>query len=377
MKQSLVEARAVALEEHGAFERVRMAPTVSVLTRRRWAMTLFVLSSASLLIALFSLHFGTESIGPMKAISILWQTFRDGGMTVESADPTAVILLQLRLPRVLLAFLVGGCLAAVGTALQAMLRNPLADPYVLGISSGAALGAALAILLGLEASLLAFSTLPLCAFGGGLLALAIVYRVATSSGALPVQSLLLAGVILNAIFSALIMFATSMMSPSRSFAITSWLMGTLTAPSYPALAILAMYVTGGGLMLLGQARALNVLTLGEESAKSLGVEVEKVKKTIFIVSALLTGAVVSASGLIGFIGMMVPHAVRMLVGPDHRILLPASVLAGGAFLTAADAVARSVLAPSEIPVGVITALVGGPCFLYFLVYRKGGLSFSW
>jgi iron complex transport system permease protein len=377
MKQFLVEPRAVALEERGVFERVRMAPTVSVLTRRRWAMTLFVLSSASLLIALFSLHFGTESIGPMQAISILWQTFRAGGMAVESADPTVVILLQLRLPRVLLAFLVGGCLAAVGTALQAMLRNPLADPYVLGISSGAALGAALAILLGLEASLLAFSTLPLCAFGGGLLALAIVYRVATSSGALPVQSLLLAGVILNAIFSALIMFATSMMSPSRSFAITSWLMGTLTAPSYPALAILAMYVTGGGLMLLGQARALNVLTLGEESAKSLGVEVERVKKTIFIVSALLTGAVVSASGLIGFIGMMVPHAVRMLVGPDHRILLPASVLAGGAFLTAADAVARSVLAPSEIPVGVITALVGGPCFLYFLVYRKGGLSFSW
>jgi iron complex transport system permease protein len=377
MKQFLVEPRAVALEERGVFERVRMAPTVSVLTRRRWAMTLLVLSSASLLIALFSLHFGTESIGPMQAISILWQTFRAGGMAVESADPTAVILLQLRLPRVLLAFLVGGCLAAVGTALQAMLRNPLADPYVLGISSGAALGAALAILLGLEASLLAFSTLPLCAFGGGLLALAIVYRVATSSGALPVQSLLLAGVILNAIFSALIMFATSMMSPSRSFAITSWLMGTLTAPSYPALAILAMYVTGGGLMLLGQARALNVLTLGEESAKSLGVEVEKVKKTIFIVSALLTGAVASASGLIGFIGMMVPHAVRMLVGPDHRILLPASVLAGGAFLTAADAVARSVLAPSEIPVGVITALVGGPCFLYLLVYRKGGLSFSW
>jgi iron complex transport system permease protein len=376
MKQTLVEPRAMALEERGAFERVHMVRTVSILTRRRWAMTLFVLSSASLLVALFSLHFGTESIGPMQAISILWQTFRDGGMALEPADPTAVILLQLRLPRVLLAFLVGGCLAAVGTALQAMLRNPLADPYVLGISSGAALGAALAILLGLEASLLAFSTLPLCAFGGGLLALAIVYRVATSSGALPVQSLLLAGVILNAIFSALIMFATFMMSPSRSFAITSWLMGTLTAPTYPALAILTMYVTGGGLMLLGQARALNVLTLGEESAKSLGVDVERVKKTIFIVSALLTGAVVSASGLIGFIGMMVPHAVRMLVGPDHRILLPASVLAGGAFLTAADAVARSILAPSEIPVGVITALVGGPCFLYFLVCRKGTL-FSW
>lgn len=377
MKRSLLEPQGVAMEEGGAIERVCMAPAVSVLTRRRWAMTLLVLAAGSLLVSLFSLHFGTESIGPMQAISILWQTFRDGGTRLESADPTAVILLQLRLPRVLLAFIVGGCLAAVGTALQAMLRNPLADPYVLGISSGAALGAALAILLGLEASLLAFSTLPLCAFGGGLLALAIVYRVAMSSGALPVQTLLLAGVILNAIFSALIMFVTSMMSPTRSFAMTGWLMGTLTAPGYPALAILAIYVTGGGLVLLGQARALNLLTLGEESAKSLGIEVERVKRTIFVVSALLTGAVVSVSGLIGFIGMMVPHAVRMLVGPDHRVLLPASVLVGGAFLTAADAVARSVLAPSEIPVGVITALVGGPCFLYFLICRKSGLSFSW
>lgn len=377
MKRSLLEPQGVAMEEGGAIERVCMAPAVSVLTRRRWAMTLLVLAAGSLLVSLFSLHFGTESIGPMQAISILWQTFRDGGTRLESADPTAVILLQLRLPRVLLAFIVGGCLAAVGTALQAMLRNPLADPYVLGISSGAALGAALAILLGLEASLLAFSTLPLCAFGGGLLALAIVYRVAMSSGALPVQTLLLAGVILNAIFSALIMFVTSMMSPTRSFAMTGWLMGTLTAPGYPALAILAIYVMGGGLVLLGQARALNLLTLGEESAKSLGIEVERVKRTIFVVSALLTGAVVSVSGLIGFIGMMVPHAVRMLVGPDHRVLLPASVLVGGAFLTAADAVARSVLAPSEIPVGVITALVGGPCFLYFLICRKGGLFFSW
>ncbi len=377
MKRFPVEPQAVAMDERGPIERVRMAPAVSVLTRRRWAMTLLALAAVSLLVALFSLHFGTESIGPGQAISILWQTFGGSGTSLQSADPTAVILLYLRLPRVLLAFIVGGCLAAVGTALQAMLRNPLADPYVLGISSGAALGAALALLLGLEAPFLAFSTLPLCAFGGGLLALAVVYRVAISSGAVPVQTLLLAGVILNAIFSALIMFVTSIMSPTRSFAMTGWLMGTLTAPGYPALATLGMYVTGGGLVLLGQARALNLLTLGEESAKSLGIEVEKVKRTIFVVSALLTGAVVSVSGLIGFIGMMVPHAVRMLVGPDHRVLLPASVLVGGAFLTAADAVARSVLAPSEIPVGVITALVGGPCFLYLLIGRKRRPSFGW
>ncbi|MEP6888282.1 MAG: iron chelate uptake ABC transporter family permease subunit, partial [Nitrospirales bacterium] len=153
MKRFLVEPQAMAMEERGAIERVRMAPTLSVLTRRRWAMTLLVLSVVSLLVGLFSLHFGTESIGPMQAISILWQTFRDGGTSLESADPTAVILLHLRLPRVLLAFIVGGCLAAVGTALQAMLRNPLADPYVLGISGGAAVGALGAMLAGLAGAL--------------------------------------------------------------------------------------------------------------------------------------------------------------------------------------------------------------------------------
>ena len=349
--------------------------TVPVLTRRRWMVTLLGLFCISVLVALFSLHVGTEPIGPWQALSIVAQFLREGGASIESADPSTVILLYLRLPRVLLAFLVGGCLAAVGTALQALLRNPLADPYILGISSGAAFGAALAVLLGLEASMVTFSTLPLCAFGGGLFALAIVYRIASSSGVLPVQTLLLAGVILNAIFAALIMFATSMMSPTRSFAMTNWLMGTLTAPTYPVLTILLVYVVVGGWVLFRQARALNLLTLGEDSAKSLGIDVEALKRIIFIVSALLTGAVVSVSGLIGFVGMMVPHAVRMFVGPDHRLLLPASVLIGGAFLTAADAAARTLLAPTEMPVGVITALVGGPCFLYFLVSRKRGLSF--
>jgi len=228
--------------------------------------------------------------------------------------------------------------------------------------------------VGFGKTVLALSAISFCAFLGGLSSLIVVYRIALSYGHLPIHTLLLAGVILNAIFSALIMFITSTMNPNRSFGMMSWLMGTLTAPDYPALIVLTVYLSVGGLILFMQTRALNIMTLGEESARSLGVEVERVKKTVFFTSALLSGAVVSVSGLIGFVGMVIPHAVRMLIGPDHRLLLPASALVGGIFLLAADTAARTLLAPAEIPVGVITALAGGPFFIYLLMSRKGGLA---
>jgi iron complex transport system permease protein len=209
---------------------------------------------------------------------------------------------------------------------------------------------------------------------GGLLSVLVVYRIAASYGYLPVHTLLLAGVILNAIFSALVMFITSIMEPNRSFGMMSWLMGTLTAPGYPALLVLTCYLFVGTLVLFRQAPSLNLLTLGEEAARSLGVEVETVKKAVFFTSALLTGAVVSVSGMIGFVGMVIPHAVRMTLGADHRLLFPASALVGGMFLMAADTVARTLLAPGEIPVGIVTALVGGPFFIYLLMARRGGLT---
>lgn len=346
----------------------------SMLTAGRWVATMAALASASLLALIGCLQFGAEDIGFLESVHILAQVLRSGEASLESVGTAGVILLQVRLPRVLLGFMVGGCLAAVGVGLQALLRNPLADPYVLGVSSGAALGAACAILLGIGTTVLAFSTLPLFAFAGGMLSLFIVYRVAASYGRLPVHTLLLAGIILNAIFTALIMFATSMMDPNRSFGMMAWLMGTLTAPDYPALAVLGVYLAVGSLILFRKAQALNLLTLGEESARSLGVEVESVKKVVFVVSALLTGAVVSVSGMIGFIGMVVPHMVRLAIGADHRLLLPASALVGGTFLMAADTVARTLLAPAEIPVGVVTALAGGPVFIYLLMYRKAGLA---
>lgn len=340
----------------------------------RWLATLFALALASLGILVGCLGFGAEDIGVAEILSILRHVFREGWTGVDAAGPAGVILLQVRLPRVLLSFMVGGALAAVGVGLQALLRNPLADPYVLGISSGAALGAAVAILLGIGTTVLALSALPLCAFLGGLCSLLIVYRVAVSYGRLPVHTLLLAGVILNAMFSALIMFISSILDPNRAYGMMFWLMGNLSSPNYPTLAVLAAYLIAGGLVLIGQVRALNLLTLGEDSARALGVEVETVKKVVFVTAALLTGAVVSVSGLIGFVGLVVPHAVRLVIGPDHRLLLPASTLVGGAFLMGADTVARSLLAPAEIPVGVVTALAGGPVFMYLLLHRRGGLA---
>jgi iron complex transport system permease protein len=319
---------------------------------------------------LVCLGFGTESI----AYSQLWSILVGAIMGTESPgvlkDPAEVILLQVRLPRVLLAFFVGGSLAMVGVALQALLRNPLADPFIIGISSGAALGAAIALLFGVGFSVWSLSALPVYAFAGALLALLIMYRISISGHGFSIYTLLLAGVVLNAIFSAFIMFLTTVADPNRAFGMYAWLMGSLTGPDFSTLGILALYL-GIGLLVLGtQAQSLNLLTLGEETARSLGVEVERVKKLVFVAAALLTGAVVSFSGIIGFVGLIVPHAVRLVFSADHRLLLPVAGCVGGIFLMAADTVARTALSPGEFPVGVVTALVGGPVFLFLLTTRN-------
>ncbi len=378
--QTQSEARKAVVPASGAPVGEGAAPQcaapggLSRLSPTRWLLTVSALAAAAVLVLLICLQFGAERIGLAEEMRIVSLAVREGQAGIESAGAAGVILMQVRLPRVLLAFMVGGCLAAVGVGLQALLRNPLADPYVLGISSGAALGAGLAILFGLTGTALAFSALPLCAMAGGLLSVLVVYRIATAYGYLPIHTLLLAGVILNAVFSALVMFVTSIMEPNRSFGMMSWLMGTLTAPDYPAMLVLAGYLLVGLFVLFRQAASLNLLTLGEESARSLGVDVETVKKTVFFTSALLTGAVVSVSGMIGFVGMVIPHAMRLLTGADHRLLLPASALVGGVYLMAADTIARTLLAPAEIPVGVVTALAGGPFFIYLLTSRKGRLA---
>ncbi len=348
----------------------------AILSRSRLILILGLLSLTAVVVSLMCLHFGAQPIAYREMLRLLMgvmtadQTEADGG----SADITRTILLQIRLPRVLLGFVVGCSLASVGVVLQALLRNPLADPYVLGVSSGAALGAAVGVLCGAGTTFLAEAALPACGFAGGIMALVIVYRTATSSEHLPIHSLLLTGVILNAIFSALIMFITSILDPNRSYGMMAWLMGTLTSPTYSGLVGVLVYLSISLILLFRQMRALNILALGEDTARTLGIDTEQAKRSIFILTALVTGAVVSVSGMIGFIGMVVPHAVRLAIGADHRLLLPASALVGGIFLMGADAMARTVIAPTEIPVGIITALVGGPFFVYLLLWRKDRLA---
>ncbi len=354
-----------------AYEIDERAFEKATLTASRWVKVIGLLSATAVLSAIVSLHFGAQYIGLDDLFRVL---FSRAGDALPGSETTATILFQVRLPRVFLGFLVGCCLASVGVALQALLRNPLADPYVLGVSSGAALGVAIAVLVGVGTSMLAISALPLCGFAGGLIALAVVYRLAASYDRLPIYSVLLAGVILNAIFSALIMFVTSIMDPNRSFGMMIWIMGSLTAPAYPTLVVFSLYLLVGLVLLLKQVRVLNIMAFGEESARSLGIDTERTKRFIFLVSALMTGAVVSVSGMVGFIGMVVPHAVRLMFGADHRLLMPAAALVGGTFLMIADTFARTFFSPSEVPVGIMTALAGGPFFIYLLVWRKDRMS---
>jgi iron complex transport system permease protein len=344
-----------------------------VTSRRRW-LVLIGLLAASVVVILLCSSFGAAKISSRDLLAALLQLVMVGRTDGAVDETTGAILFQVRLPRVLMGFLVGGTLAVVGATLQALLRNALADPYVLGVSSGAALGVALAMLMGMGTMLAMVPVLPLWGFAGGVMALLLIYRLAQSRGRLPIHSLLLAGVILNAMLTAVIMFITSIMDPARSAGLMAWLMGSLTPQNWSSLAGIAVYVTVGALSLLYHAPALNVLTQGEDQARSLGIDTDRLKRRLYVLTALLTGAVVSVSGMIGFIGMLIPHAVRMAIGSDHRLLVPASAFVGGMFLVLSDTVARTAFAPAEIPVGVVTALAGGPFFLYLLLWRKDRMA---
>ncbi len=346
------------------------ALSLPVLTISRWSRVIALLVAIALIGGVACLQFGSERI-PLADVARILLGGSDETLTGASGVSRSVIVLEVRLPRVLLAFLVGASLAAVGVALQALLRNPLADPYILGVSSGAALGAVLALQMGITWAFAGFSALHLFAFLGAGATIVTMYRVVVTEGRVPVHTLLLAGVIINAIISALILFITSVSDSTSAFRMFFWLMGNLTTLGYAGLGALAVLVVVGIGLLCGQARNLNLLALGEETARGLGLAVERVKHLIFVTTALVTGAVVAVSGLVGFVGMVVPHAMRMVLGADHRLLLPAAALFGGVFLMAADTVARSLLAPTELPVGVITALCGGPFFIYLLIRHRG------
>jgi iron complex transport system permease protein len=288
------------------------------------------------------------------------------GLALGSApDPSAEILWQIRLPRVALAALVGAGLASAGALLQALLHNPLADPYVLGISGGAALGGVLALALGLGSGVASFSV-PGFAFAGALGATALLWAIAGAGGRAPAHSLLLTGVVFNAFASSLIVFATSVADLSRVAGVFLWLIGSIRLVAPLQLAGVAVLLALGLGVGLYHAFALNLLSQGDEVATHLGVDVPRTRRAVLLAASLMIGASVAVSGLIGFVGLIAPHLLRMVAGADHRLLLPASALLGAAFLALADTLARSMLAPSELPVGALTALIGGPLFLVLL-----------
>jgi iron complex transport system permease protein len=297
----------------------------------------------------------------------LWKTLSG---TLDPESSAGLILFRIRLPRILLAGLVGFSLSLGGVVFQALLRNPLADPFILGVSSGAAFGAILGILLGLSFQL----GVPLSAFLGALLAITGVLVLATRKMGTESATILLTGVIVNAFFTAVIMFFVATATDSRLHTMLFWLYGDLSQSRYGFMALLVPPVLVITLILYGFSRHLNLITAGEEAASQLGVEVGHTKIASLILTSILIALVVSFSGLIGFVGLVVPHLARMAFGSDHRVLIPAASLGGAIFLIAADTLARVIISPSELPVGVVTAFLGAPFFLVLL--SRGGSGWN-
>ena len=282
----------------------------------------------------------------------------------------AQIFFIARLPRTLAGAIVGALFAAAGVVFQGLLRNPLATPFTLGVSTGAALGAVIAITFNWSIAAAGISAVPVAAFAGSLIAVAIVYALAQARHrGLSTTVLLLAGVTMNAFFSAVILFVQYFASFADTYRTLRWLMGDLDVSSYqPILAALPAAIAALAVF-AWLARPLNLLALGSDSAESRGLDVTRAQRAAFLSASLATGAAVSIGGPIGFVGIIIPHLVRLLVGPDHRLVLPAATLFGAAFLVGCDLVARTILAPVELPVGIITAMIGGPFFLWLLIRR--------
>ena len=317
------------------------------------------LSAALLVLSFVSLAIGGVHLSPAQVWSVL------GGH--QSDQQALVIVRDLRLPRIILAALVGAALAVSGTALQALLRNPLADPYVLGISSGAALGEIVALWLG---GLWAAGA-PAVAFAGALVTTAWVYLLGRHGGRLASYTLLLAGVITASFLSAVILFVLTLLSTRDVRGTAFWLMGDLSVVTNARLGILAPGIVVAIFALYTLAKDLNVLLLGETEAAHLGVPVARVETLVFLIASLLTALAVSVSGAIGYLGLLVPHLGRMLVGSDHRLLLPTAALGGAIVLIVSDTLARTVIAPAELPVGAVTAVAGAPVFIYLLRRAAG------
>lgn len=325
------------------------------------AAVLLTLTAALLAAIVAGIAFGAVAVAPGDIFSAMGRA-----LTGRSSGLADTLIVGVRLPRVLLAAVVGASLAGAGAIYQALFRNPLADPYILGVSSGAGLGAMLALVATAGATGLRYGAVPLAAFAGALMTMLVVTRLASWRGRLDTASLLLAGVALSYTLAALTSFVM-VFAREQMASVVFWMMGGLGSASWPYLAMVAPMFLVGAVFSLTVTRELNLMLLGDERAGHLGLDAKRFKMLVLAVASLLTAAAVAVAGLIGFVGLMVPHMVRLIIGPDHRVLLPASFLGGATVLVFADLLARVVIAPIELPVGIVTALLGGPFFVWLLV----------
>ena len=326
---------------------------------RRTLWTAVASLAALVAVGLIALSLGAETIAPAKVIAAL-------AHRIPAADQAAIIIWQLRLPRIALALFVGAALALAGAVMQAYFRNPLADPYILGISSGAALGAVIALSLNLAAGA-SFGAVQALAFVGAIAVMAAVFGITRATGRRDTLTLLLVGIALGVLLNSVTSFVMSRSTGGLLANQFFWLMGSLASAKWQSVWILCVVTLVGGAASLVLSRELDILLMGDEEAQHLGVSVGRVRAVAIIAASLLTSVAVAAAGVVAFIGLIVPHIVRLVIGPSHRALLPIAAVAGAAFLILADLVARTALAPAEIPIGIVTSLIGAPVFLVVLL----------
>lgn len=339
--------------------------------RKTYRILLIASIGVLFVVMVFSSTLGVANISFSEAIQIMLSKIPGiGRLFTPSQEQTHnVIVLKIRLPRILLASLIGIGLSVVGSSMQGMFKNPMADPGILGISTGAALGATLAIVTGVQKLVWGIGIVTIAAFAGALLTTFLIYSIARVGNKIPTITLLLSGVAVSFLFSSMI---TMLMVFNREQIenIVLWTMGSIAAANWRQVWLLAPIVLTGTVIIMTYARDLNLMATGDETAQSLGVEVEKAKKVLLVVSAVLVGACVSVSGIIGFVGLIIPHMVRLLLGSDHRSVLPFSAVGGALFMVICDTLARNLVPPAEMPVGAITSLFGAPFFIYLLIKSK-------
>ncbi|CAJ38032.1 FecCD family ABC transporter permease [Methanocella arvoryzae] len=336
----------------------------------RWAGISLVLFIVMILIAVVATAVGPANISPDKVVMIILSkvpVVQDYLTKVWTVGEEAIVI-NVRLPRVILGLLVGASLAVAGVTTQGIFKNPMADPYILGVSSGAAFGASAVIVLGVSVFLQSIS-ITAGALAGALIVSFLVFNIARTRNRIPVETLLLSGIAVSAFFSAITSFLMYISGNSLN-QIVFWVMGALWSSNWDDVLILAPFFVAGSLIVYAYSRDLNLMLLGDESAAHLGSDVTRVKYILLGVSSLMAAAAVSVTGIIGFVGLIIPHIMRLIVGPDHRVLIPASALVGAIFLVLADTFARMVIQPTEMPVGIVTALIGAPFFVYLLIRQK-------